>query len=212
MYLEKLELRKKEGKPIDEVSEQELLERERKKREEEAKKKAKFQMHEILEEFLKKPINDSVSRRSSFSKHNAIEIDDKEEEARDLQYLREKKYSFLNFLFNNMRLIIDNIHISDKLKSLIFKETQNLKSTEDIIDIYQHISDLVIEMIQGTGVDNFNNFSGGNIFTKILIREISFNCCPIMLLIIWNKLRHTVFKFVSNKLFSCHKILDTSRQ
>ena len=158
MYLEKLELRKKEGKPIDEVSEQELLERERRKREEEAKKKAKFQMHEILEEFLKKPINDSVSRRSSFSKNNAIEIDDKEEEARDLQYLREKKYSFLNFLFNNMRLIIDNIHISDKLKSQIFKETQTLKSTEDILDIYQHISDLVVEMIQGTGADNFNNF------------------------------------------------------
>ena len=158
MYLEKLELRKKEGRPIDEVSEQELLERERKKREEEAKKKEKFQMHEILEEFLKKPINVSVSRRSSFSKNNAIEIDDKEEEARDLQYLREKKYSFLNFLFNNMRLIIDNIHITDKLKSQIFKETQSLKTTEDILDIYQHISDLVIEMIQGTGADNFNNF------------------------------------------------------
>ena len=57
-----------------------------------------------------------------------------------------------------MRLIIDNIHISDKLKSQIFKETQELKSTEDITDIYQHITDLVIEMIQGTGVDNFNNF------------------------------------------------------
>ena len=49
-----------------------------------------------------------------------------------------------------MRLIIDNIHISDKLTSHLFKETQNLKSTEDIIDIYQHISDLVIKMIQGT--------------------------------------------------------------
>ena len=36
-------------------------------------------MHEILEEFLKKPINLSVSRRSSFNKNNAIEIDDKEE-------------------------------------------------------------------------------------------------------------------------------------
>ena len=57
LYLEKLELRKKEGKPIDEPSEQELLERERRRKEEEAKKKAKFQMHEILEEFLKKPIN-----------------------------------------------------------------------------------------------------------------------------------------------------------
>ena len=31
MYLEKLELRKREGKPIDEVSEQELLERERRR-------------------------------------------------------------------------------------------------------------------------------------------------------------------------------------
>ena len=37
-YLEKLELRKKEGKPINEVSEQELLERERKRKEEENKK------------------------------------------------------------------------------------------------------------------------------------------------------------------------------
>ena len=158
LYLEKLDLRKNEGRPIDEVSEFELRERERKKKEEEAKKKERFQMHEILEEFLKKPINTSVSRRSSFSKNNAIEIDDKDEEARDLQYLREKKYSFLNFLFNNMRLIIDNIHITDKLKSQIFRETQTLQSTEDIMDIYQHISDLVIEMIQGTGVDNFNNF------------------------------------------------------
>lgn len=115
-------------------------------------------MHEILEEFLKKPINLSVSRRSSFNKNNAIEIDDKEEEANDLQYLKEKKYSFLNFLFNNMRMIIDNIHITDKLNSHIFKITQTVKSTEEIIDIYQHITDLIIEMIQGTGVDNFNNF------------------------------------------------------
>ena len=138
-YLEKLELRKKEGKPINEVSEQELLERERKRKEEEDKKKNRFQMHEILEEFLKKPINLSVSRRSSFNKNNAIEIDDKEEEANDLQYLKEKKYSFLNFLFNNMRMIIDNIHITDKLNSHIFKITQTVKSTEEIIDIYQHI-------------------------------------------------------------------------
>ena len=49
-----------------------------------------------------------------------------------------------------MRLIIDNIHISDKLRSQMFKETQKLKSTEDILDIYQHFADLVVEMIQGT--------------------------------------------------------------
>ena len=158
-YLEKLELRKKEGKPIEDVPEEELIERERKRKEEEEnKKKTKFQMHDILEEFLKKPLDLSVSRRSSFNKNNAIEIDDKEEEAKDLQYLREKKYSFLNFLFNNMRIIIDNIHISDEVRTHVFKEIQALRSTEDITDIYQHITDLVVEMIQGTGVDNFNNF------------------------------------------------------
>ena len=57
-----------------------------------------------------------------------------------------------------MRIIIDNIHISDEVRTHVFKEIQALRSTEDIIDIYQHITDLVVEMIQGTGVDNFNNF------------------------------------------------------
>ena len=66
---------------------------------------------------------------------------------KDLKYLKEKKYSFLNFLFNNMRLIIDNIHISEKLNAQIFKESQKLKSTEDILDIYQHISDLVVLIV-----------------------------------------------------------------
>ena len=215
LYLEKLELRKKEGKPIDEPSEQELLERERRRKEEEAKKKAKFQMHEILEEFLKKPINSSVSRRSSFNKSNAIEIDNKEEEARDLQYLREKKYSFLNFLFNNMRLIIDNIHISDKLKSQIFKQTQTLKSTEDIIDIYQHITDLVVEMIQGTGVDNFNNFyrkltrnyqvldEQNNLNTESLESFLFIHHCMEVAKILWqeNNLFNTNLNMVCLNLF-----------
>ena len=158
MYIDQLEQRKKEGRVLEEVPDQELLEKERKRKEEEDKVNNRPQMHAILQDFLKKPINLNESRRSSFRKSNIIEVDDKEEEAKDKQYLKEKKYSFLNFLFNNMRLIIDNIHISDKLRSQMFKETQKLKSTEDILDIYQHFADLVIEMIQGTGIDNFDNF------------------------------------------------------
>ena len=158
MYIAQLEQRKKEGRALDEVPDQELIEKERKKREEQEKKNDRPAMHTILQNFIKKPINLNESRRSSFRKSNVIEVDDKEEEAKDKQYLREKKYSFLNFLFNNMRLIIDNIHISDKIKSQMFKETQKLKSTEDILDIYQHFADLVVEMIQGTGIDNFDNF------------------------------------------------------
>ena len=158
MYIDQLEQRKKEGRVLEEVPDQELLEKERKRKEEEEKINNRPQMHAILQDFLKKPINLNESRRSSFRKTNIIEVDDKEEEAKDKQYLREKKYSFLNFLFNNMRLIIDNIHISDKLRSQMFKETQKLKSTEDILDIYQHFADLVVEMIQGTGIDNFDNF------------------------------------------------------
>ena len=158
LYIDQLEQRKKEGRVLEEVPDQEQIERERKRKEEEDKKNDRPQMHTILENFIKKPINLTESRRSSFRKSNVIEVDDKEEEAKDKQYLREKKYSFLNFLFNNMRLIIDNIHISDKIKSQMFKETQKLKSTEDILDIYQHFADLVVEMIQGTGIDNFDNF------------------------------------------------------
>ena len=158
MYIDQLEQRKKEGRVLEEVPDQEQIEKERKRKEEEAKKNNRPQMHTILQNFIKKPINLNESRRSSFRKSNLIEVDDKEEEAKDKQYLKEKKYSFLNFLFNNMRLIIDNIHISDKLKSEMFKETQKLKSTEDILDIYQHFADLVVEMIQGTGIDNFDNF------------------------------------------------------
>ena len=158
MYIDQLEQRKKEGRVLEEVPDQEEIEKERKRREEEAKKNNRPQMHTILQNFIKKPINLNESRRSSFRKSNIIEVDDKEEEAKDRQYLKEKKYSFLNFLFNNMRLIIDNIHISDKIKSQMFKETQKLKSTEDILDIYQHFADLVVEMIQGTGIDNFDNF------------------------------------------------------
>ena len=158
MYITQLEQRKKEGRALDEVPDQELIEKERKRREEQEKRNDRPAMHTILENFIKKPINLNESRRSSFRKSNVVEVDDKEEEAKDKQYLREKKYSFLNFLFNNMRLIIDNIHISDKIKSQMFKETQKLKSTEDILDIYQHFADLVVEMIQGTGIDNFDNF------------------------------------------------------
>ena len=158
MYIDQLEQRKREGRVLEEVPDQEQIEKERKRREEEAKKNNRPQMHTILQNFIKKPINLNESRRSSFRKSNIIEVDDKEEEAKDRQFLKEKKYSFLNFLFNNMRLIIDNIHISDKIKSQMFKETQKLKSTEDILDIYQHFADLVVEMIQGTGIDNFDNF------------------------------------------------------
>ena len=157
-FIEQLDQRKKEGRVLDEVPDQEAIERERKKKEEEDRRKEKPQMHTILQEFLKKPINLNESRRSSYRKSNVIEVDDKEEEEKDMHYLKEKKYSLLNFLFNNMRLIIDNIHISDKLQSQMFRETQKLKSTEDILDVYQHFADLVVEMIQGTGIDNFDNF------------------------------------------------------
>jgi hypothetical protein len=58
-----------------------------------------------------------------------------------------------------MRLIIDNILISDKIRAQMFKKTQKLKSTEDIPDIYQyqHFVDLVVEMIQGSEIDKSNN-------------------------------------------------------
>ena len=193
IYMEQLDQRKKEGKNLDEIPDK-VAEEEKK---DDGKNDNRRQMHDILQEFLKKPIHLSGSLRASRKDNLLFENNDKEEEQRDKQYIKEKKYSFLNFIINNMRLIIDNIHISSKLTSQMFKDTQKLKSTEDIIDIYQHFSDLIVEMIQGTGIDNFDNFykkltknhqvldEGNNLNSKSLQSFLFIHHCLEMANLLW---------------------------
>ena len=57
-----------------------------------------------------------------------------------------------------MRILIEHLHLDDSLKSSLLALNRNIKNFENIIEIYQRFSDLVIEMIQGTSHKNFDNF------------------------------------------------------
>ena len=74
------------------------------------------------------------------------------------QYLLDIRYSFFNFIIHNMRLIIDNLQISNTKQNTMLNQLQTIKSVDYIINIYQYFSDLVVEMIQGTQEKNFNHF------------------------------------------------------
>jgi hypothetical protein len=79
----------------------------------------------------------------------------KDREAKELQFLKFKKYSFLNFVCHNMRLLMELLNFN---YISFFESNRELKNYDDIGAIYQRFSDLVIEMIQGTTAINFDNF------------------------------------------------------
>jgi hypothetical protein len=79
----------------------------------------------------------------------------KDREIKELQILKLKKYSFLNFVCQNMRLLMEVLNFN---YPPFFEKNRELKKYDDIEAIYQRLSDLVIEMIQGTAAHNFDYF------------------------------------------------------
>lgn len=73
-------------------------------------------------------------------------------------FLSEIKYSFFNFIINNMRLIIDNLNLENSKQKQLLRSSQTIKSIDCVLDIYQRFADLIIEMVQGTQETNFDNF------------------------------------------------------
>ena len=130
-------------------------EEEEKKQEEEGEKK--IVMHSIFQKIIQKK-KDQKNVHFNLDENKKNDELDLEAESENKKYLTEKKYSFFNFIMNNMRLIIENIHVDNYIDSEILKENQQIISTSGIIDIYRHFTDLIIEMIQGTQVKNFDNF------------------------------------------------------
>ena len=107
---------------------------------------------------LKKNELNSSSDEEDFMLHvkNLKEFDLKIEN-RNKSFLLFKKYSYLNFIIHNLRIIIENFHIKLTKQSEIFNLNNNFKKNH-ILKIFQKFCDLLIEMIQGTQVKNFDNF------------------------------------------------------
>ena len=146
-------IKKSNRKKVDEKK----IEQEKKEEKKDENGEKKIAMHSIFQKIIQKKKGQKVHFNIEEMKKKNEEVD-AEAESENRNYLLEKKYSFFNFIMNNMRLIIENIHVDNIIDSEILKENQNIKSTSGIIDIYQHFTDLIVEMIQGTQVSNFDNF------------------------------------------------------
>lgn len=64
-------------------------------------------------------------------------------------------YSFSNFLFYNMEIIMENLHSESDFKRSIF-ENMRTNNNDNLIELYTSITDLIIEMLQGTDPKNFH--------------------------------------------------------
>ena len=87
------------------------------------------------------------------------DIDDLGEEDR----LYYNQVSFFNLICYMMRIINNNLHVNNSQESKILKSLIDIKSYDNIIELYTRYSDLVIEMIQGTDSSNFKHFYGKNL-------------------------------------------------
>jgi hypothetical protein len=103
--------------------------------------------------------------------HKEVFEKKKQREREELDILENKKLSFLNFICHHMRILFSHLHLDNDFNSSLLRKNRGLKSFENLVEIYQRFSDLIVEMIQGSSNKNFDNFyrklpEGLNIFDE----------------------------------------------
>ena len=82
-------------------------------------------------------------------------VDGEKEKEKLIDY---KEVSFLNLICTMMKMINSNLHSGNTLDCIILQHEIKLKNFENISELYIRLSDLIVEMIQGTDVENFQQF------------------------------------------------------
>jgi hypothetical protein len=105
------------------------------------------------------------------SSHKEVFEKKKQREKEERETLGKKKLSFLNFICHHMRIVYSHLHLDNEFNSSLLRKNRELKNYENLLEIYQRFSDLIVEMIQGTANKNFDNFyrklpDGLNIFDE----------------------------------------------
>ena len=75
-----------------------------------------------------------------------------ENEIKKLKLLRK---NFINFIIINMKIIFNSLNLESKN---ILNKNNDMNNFSEIKELYQRLVDLVIEIIQGTEIKNFNVF------------------------------------------------------
>ena len=111
----------------------------------------------ILTDLKKDTDNNKIDNKIE---ENSMETKDEndDDEIQNEEELFSKHISFFNLICYMMQIITNNLHIEKDYNSKLFKNLSNFKNYENILELYTRFSDLIIEMIQGTNIENFNNF------------------------------------------------------
>lgn len=95
--------------------------------------------------------NKNIKKPKQMDLHKKERLKEKAE----LRALQTKRVSFFNFIGHCERIIIQNLNLDSN--SLLYLN-KDFKNYELIMNVYQRLSDLIVEMIQGTENKNFENF------------------------------------------------------
>ena len=81
-----------------------------------------------------------------------IEGEDKE------TFLDNQQISFFNLICHIMKMINNNLHSGNTYDCILFQNVIKFKNFENLSELYKRLSDLIVEMIQGTNINNFRKF------------------------------------------------------
>ena len=85
---------------------------------------------------------------------STVEEEDKELE----QNLDNTQVSFFNLISYMLALINKNFHVGSTFDCVLLQNMIKFKNLENLSELYSRLSDLIVEMIQGTDVENFRKF------------------------------------------------------
>ncbi len=98
---------------------------------------------------LKKTIDTVTSQNPDIEEYE----DEEKEKALDNQQI-----SFFNLICYLMKMINNNLHSGNTFDCILFQNVIKFKNFENLSELYIRLSDLIVEMIQGTDIDNFKKF------------------------------------------------------
>ena len=86
-------------------------------------------------------------------KETIEENEDNKEESLD-----NMQVSFFNLISYLLSMVNKNFHAGNTLDCVLFQKVMKFKNIENLSEIYSRHSDLIVEMIQGTDIENFKKF------------------------------------------------------
>ena len=96
----------------------------------------------------------TIETKVSLQATHTVEARDKELE----KELDNLQVSFFNLISYILAMVNKNFHAGNTLDCILFQNVLKFKNLENLSELYSRISDLIVEMIQGTDIDNFKKF------------------------------------------------------